>query len=181
MIWIINGLVIAILCFIMLRIGNKNGRKDIIKEFNTLYGAGFADGETYNKIFSRYEVDENKVKEIEAKILEYGRENKLEPHTGVLLLSGARKYSKNCEHFGLGFRKGGWTDESYDDECSYLFNDELDLTFYNEEEHTRTVYDFKGKSFEEEAQEAAVIIARNTAGWIETEEYWADPKEELPF
>ena len=168
MIWIISGLVTAILCFIAYRIGYKTRVEDIMKQLNWVYNDG-------------PKVDENRVKEIEAKILEYGRENKLEPHTGVLLLSGARKYSKNCEHFGLGFRKGGWTDESYDDECSYLFNDELDLTFYNEEEHTRTVYDLKGKSFEEEAQEAAVIIARNTAGWIETEEYWADPKEELPF
>ena len=122
-----------------------------------------------------------RIKEIEAKILEYARDNKLDAHTGVWLVRGVRKYCNHMEHFTVNFVKGGWTDEGYDNECSYFFNDRLGLAFYNGKEHTKTEYELQGETFEDEAKEVAEIIARKTEDWIETEEYWADPNETLPF
>ena len=179
MIWIITGLVTAILCFIAYHIGWKDGKKVVVKEWNDLYNAGFADGETYNRIFSRYEVDEDRVREIEAKILDYASNNKLEPLCRIMMARGDRKYCNSSESWTIGFGKGGWWRE--DEETSYYNNDELDLHFTNEREHTHTEYRLQGETVEEQAKEVAAIIARNTNGWVETEEYWACPEDVLPF
>ena len=61
MMYIIEGIVAAIVCFFAFRFGYKEGEKIAIKEWNDLYNDGFNDGVTYNRIFSKYEKDNNSI------------------------------------------------------------------------------------------------------------------------
>ena len=120
-----------------------------------------------------------RVKYIESKILDYAKNNKLDELTRIMLAHGKRKYCLGSESWIIGYGKGGLCHD--DDDDSYYAIDELDLSFHNENEHKHTEYKIQGKTMEEQAMEVAIIIARNTKDWIETEEYWASPEEVLPF
>ena len=180
MIWIITGLVTAILCFIAFRIGFKDGLKKVPEKLNNLYNDGFNDGVSYERNFGKYygAVDEEDANSIEAKIIELSKNNKVEPWTSEKMFFC---YGPAGSFVSLFYHKRG-LDEPDEDGYAVIYPDNLELSYNDMENDVIIQYLLKGDTVEEEAKRAARIISGITHNWENRDFWWSDTiDKDLPF